>query len=85
LRPLGSRPSFQRERNSTHRRRQFDADFAAGQLQDHASLILKLHSASPSGQGAAGADHAVGSLDIGWTLQVQGLPNQLGGRGANRE
>jgi hypothetical protein len=60
--------SLQRYSDSTYRRRKFHADFAAGQLQDYAPLILKLHAAGARGQSAAGADRAVMSLDVGRTL-----------------
>ena len=60
----------------THRRRQLDADLAAGQLQDHALLVLQLHAAGTGRERATGADRGVGSLDVARTTQVQGMPDQ---------
>jgi hypothetical protein len=73
--------SFECDRDPAHRRRQLDAGLAAGQLQDHAGLVvLQLHAACTCCQRAARADYAVSSLDVGWASQAQRLPVEVRGR-----
>src|SRR5947209_20553170 len=77
--------STERDRHTAHRSRQLDTNLAAGELKDHALLVLQLYAAGACSQSATGANDTVSPLDIGGTSQVEGMSRQLRGRGPDRE
>jgi hypothetical protein len=76
---------FEANRYPTHCSRHFSADLWAAELQDHAIGILQLNACSSSRNRTTGSDRAVSAFKRCRAIQVEGLSDQLGCRGSDRE
>ena len=76
---------FQTDRYPAHCSRHLSADLWAAELQDHAIGILQLNAGSPSNNCTTSSDRAVRAFKRSRAIQVEGLSDQLGCRGSDRE